>query len=470
MPSLALYRAAAIVALVLCNGFFVAAEFAIVSLRHTRMQQMIAQRRPGARMAAALQADLDAFLPAVQLGVTLASLTLGWVGEPFVARLLMPAFTYLPHARLYAGIVSAVLAFGLITYLEVIFGELVPKSLALRQGEKVALAVAGPSTAFMRATRPAVRVMNASAGMVLSLFRLSPVPDRPAHSPEELKMIATATRVMGLLPEQQEAILHRVLDLDTVTVREIMTPRQEIFSLPADLPLAEASARVTQVQRSRVPVYDPASGPEQVIGVVYAKDLARWMHFHSLSPATPQSIRQGAVGSRGERDMRLREILHAVLVVPESQPVSDLLTEFQKRRRHMAIVVDEYGSLAGLVTVEDVLEQIVGRMEDEFAAPAGVVQRLSTGSMVLPGNVTLLDLEAQFGWKLPRTGDVETLAGFLLQRLQRIPTTGDWIVYDGHRFTVASMQGQRITSVRIEREAAPATGAAGAARAQGEPA
>jgi putative hemolysin len=466
MPSLALYRAAAILALVLCNGFFVAAEFAIVSLRHTRLQQMIAQRRPGARLAAALQADLDAFLPAVQLGVTLASLTLGWVGEPFVARLLMPAFTHLPHARLYAGVVSAVLAFGLITYLEVIFGELVPKSLALRQGEKVALAVAGPSLAFMRATRPAVRVMNASASRVLRLFRLSPAPDRPAHSPEELKMIATATRLMGLLPEMQEAILHRVLDLDTVTVREIMTPRQEIFSLPADLPLPEASARVTQVPRSRVPVYDPVQGPEQIVGVIYAKDLARWMHFHLLSQATPQSIRQGAVGLRVEREMRLRDIMHDVLVVPESQTAAELLLEFQKRRRHLAIVVDEFGSLAGLVTVEDVLEQIAGKMEDEFAAPATDVQRLASGSIVLPGNVSLLDLEAQLSLKLPRTGEVETLAGFLLQRLQRIPQTGDALVYGEHRFTVAAMQGHRIMSVRVERAAGSGAGAASTPRPQ----
>ncbi|MHB2010146.1 MAG: hemolysin family protein, partial [Acidobacteriaceae bacterium] len=266
MPSLPLFRAAAIAALILANAFFVAAEFALVSLRRTRVQQLIEQKRTGARIVADLQANLDELLPAVQLGVTLASLTLGWLGEPFVARFLLPWLSLLPHARFYGGILSAVLAFSLITYLEVIFGELVPKSLALRQGEKIALAIAGPIHVFMRVTRPLVRLMNASAEVVLRLFRLSRAPEGSVHSPEELKLIATATRRMGLLPEKLERIIHRVLDLDTITVREIMTPRQKIFSLPANLPLAEANARLTQVQRSRVPVFDPARGPEHIVG------------------------------------------------------------------------------------------------------------------------------------------------------------------------------------------------------------
>jgi CBS domain containing-hemolysin-like protein len=264
--------------LILANAFFVAAEFALVSLRRTRVQQLIEEKRGSARLVAELQSNLEELLPAVQLGVTLASLTLGWLGEPFVARFLVPWLSILPHARFFAGIVSAGLAFSLITYLEVIFGELVPKSLALRQGEKMALAIAGPINVFMRLTRPLVRFMNASAELVLRVFRLSRVPDGTAHSPEELKLITTATRRVGLLPEKLEMIIHRVLDLDTITVREIMTPRQRIFSLPADLPLAEANARITQVQRSRVPVFDPQRGPEHIVGVVYAKDLARLMH------------------------------------------------------------------------------------------------------------------------------------------------------------------------------------------------
>jgi putative hemolysin len=448
MPSLPLFRAAAIVALILANGFFVAAEFAMVSLRRTRVQQLIEERRISARIVADLQANLDELLPAVQLGVTLASLTLGWLGEPFVARFLLPWLSFLPHARFYSGILSAILAFSLITYLEVIFGELVPKSLALRQGEKMALAIAGPIHVFMRLTRPLVRLMNASAEVVLRLFSLSRAPEGSVHSPEELKLITTATRRMGMLPEKLELIIHRVLDLDTITVREIMTPRQKIFSLPANLSIAEANARITQVQRSRVPVYDPVRGPEHIIGVVYAKDMARLMHFRAIMQATPPESATRA----GE--MQIGQLMHEVIFVPETKVVSDLLTEFQTRRRHLAIVVDEFGSITGLVTVEDALEQIVGEMEDEFDVRDSSMQKLASGTLVLHGNVTLLDLETQMGWHLPHDGGVETLAGFLLVHMQKIPKVGDSFVHDGRRFTVASMEDRRITRVRVEPVAA----------------
>ncbi len=454
MPTLPLFRAAAIVALILCNAFFVAAEFALVSLRRTRVQQLIEQKRPGARTVAELQANLDDFLPAVQLGVTLASLTLGWLGEPFVARLLLPWFSVLPHARLYGSLLAAVVAFCLITYFEVIFGELVPKSLALRQGEKVALGIAGPIAVFIRVTGPAVHLMNRSAEAVLRLFRLSRMPERVPHSPEELKLIATATRHMGLLPEKQETIIHRVLDLDTITVREIMTPRQKIFSLPADLSLAEANARITQIQRSRIPVYDPKLGPEHIVGVVYAKDLARWMHFRALTQSTPKNLPYPAF-TRGDEDpMRLGQLMHDVIIVPETKAVSDLLTEFQTRRRHLAIVVDEFGSVTGLVTVEDALEQIVGEMEDEFDVRENTLQKLSSGTLVLDGSVTLLDLETQMGWHLSHDGGVETLAGFLLVHMQKIPALGDSISWEGRRFTIVAMENRRITRVRVEPETA----------------
>jgi len=450
MPTLPLFRAAAIVALILTNAFFVAAEFALVSLRRTRVQQLIEQGRPGARTLADMQANLDDFLPAVQLGVTLASLTLGWLGEPFVARLMLPWFSHLPHARLYGGVVAAVLAFCLITYLEVIFGELVPKSLALRQGEKMALAIAGPMSVFMRIAGPVVRLMNHSAEVVLRLFRLSRLPERPPHSPEELKLIATATRRVGLLPEKLETIIHRVLDMDAITVREIMTPRQKIFSLPADLPLAEANARITQVQRSRVPVFDPVRGPEHIVGVVYAKDLARWMHFHSIIQSSSQNAPHEALTRRDDATMRLGQLMHDVIVVPETKTVSDLLTEFQTRRRHLAIVVDEFGSVTGLATVEDALEQIVGELEDEFDVRDSSMQKLPSGSLVLHGGTTLLDLETQMGWHLSHDDGVDTLAGYLLLHMQKIPAIGESIVRDGRRFTIVGMEERRITRVRVE--------------------
>jgi len=229
-------------------------------------------------------------------------------------------------------------------------------------------------------------------------------------------------------------------------VREIMTPRQKIFSLPADLSLAEANARITQIQRSRVPVFDPERGPEHIIGVVYAKDLARLMHFRAIVQSTPS----GAGMRGGEHEMRLDQLMHDVVVVPETKAVADLLTEFQTRRRHLAIVVDEFGSVTGLVTVEDALEQIVGEMEDEFDVRDSSMEKLSSGTLVLHGNVTLLDLETQMGWSLPHDGGVETLAGFLLVHMQKIPAVGDSIVREGRRFTIVAMEDRRITRVRVE--------------------
>lgn len=446
MPTLPLYRAAAIVVLILGNAFFVAAEFALVSLRRTRVQQLVEEKRPGAQALAGLQGNLDQFLPAVQLGVTLASLLLGWLGEPFVARLLLPGLAQLPHARFYGSTIAAAIAFCLITYLEVIFGELVPKSLALRQREKVALAVAGPMRLFMRITGPVIRTLNASADAVLRLFRLSRAAEGSVHSTEELKLIATATRHVGLLPPNQERIIHRALDLDTITVREIMTPRQRIFSLPADLPLTEANARITQIQRSRVPVFDPKRGPEHIVGIVYARDLARLMHFRAIvqNAPGPATMRDRDI------DTTLEKLMHDVLSVPETMAVADLMKEFQERRRHMAIVVDEFGSVTGLVTVEDALEQIVGEMEDEFDAPDISMERLASGSVDVRGSATLLDLEVQLGWQFPHEAGVETLAGFLLAEMQRIPAAGDALVRDGRRFTIVAMEGHRITRVRVE--------------------
>jgi putative hemolysin len=342
------FRAVAIGVLILANGFFVAAEFALVSIRETQVDQLLAQRRSGARTVRRLQDHLDEFLPAVQLGVTLCSLALGWIGEPAIAPVLEIILGRLPHASLYAHLTSATLAFLAITYLHVLLGELVPKSLALRKVEEMALAVAPPMDIFIRLTRPAVSMMNRSATAVLRLFNAPLIREGTAHSPEEIKLIATTTRRMGLLPEFQEELIHHAVEANELSTREIMVPRQRIFSLPADTLIEDASARIVEEQHSRVPVYDPALGPEHIVGVAYSKDLSRLMHFRIASRNTGTQSPFG--------DLRLGQIMRDVLFVPETKPVLDLLQEFKSRRRHLAIVVDEYGSTVGLVTVEDALE------------------------------------------------------------------------------------------------------------------
>ncbi|MES2392000.1 MAG: hemolysin family protein, partial [Acidobacteriota bacterium] len=300
---------------ILANSFFVAAEFAMVSARETRIEQMIARNLPGARTALSLKHHIDEFLPAVQFGVTLASLALGGIGEPVVAEVIrggLESATVLSrwpqvaaHVDLYAHSAAVVIAFAAITYFEVLLGELVPKSLALQRAERIAVAVAGPMDVFIRITRPAIKLMNFSAMHVLRLFNAPLRAESTAHSPEELKLMATAARRTGLLPASQEEMIHRAIELNHVTVSEIMTPRGKIFSLPADMGLEAASARIVEEQHSRIPVYEPEQGKDHLVGVVYSKDVSRLMHFRSVS--------QG-LGNRLPSAVTLRQVMRDVLV------------------------------------------------------------------------------------------------------------------------------------------------------------
>lgn len=455
MQELSLLKFVAVGLLILANAFFVAAEFALVSIRDTRIEQLLAASVPGARAVRRLQRELDDFLPAVQLGVTLCSLALGWVGEPLAAEIVGGWLGNLPHAEALghiAAVVAVALGFAFITYFHVVLGELVPKSLALRRAEALAVAVAPPMLVFMSIARPAVRLLRGSAAAVLRGFDV-PMTDRGAvHSPEELKLIASAARRLGLLPEFQEQLIHRAVELDDIPIREIMTPRQQIFSLPSNMPIEEASALVIDRMHSRVPVYDEMRGPEHIVGVVYSKDLSRLMYFRPrMQPSASPTSRPASERSPAPfADLRLRQVMRDVLVAPETKTVLDLIREFQQRRRHMAIVVDEYGSTVGLVTAEDAIEQLTGELEDEFDDPARPLLTTGSGALLLDGSVNLRDLEMQTQWKLPREGGVETLAGFILMRLGRIPKGGESIVYDGRRLTVVEMDGRRISKVRVE--------------------
>jgi len=450
MVTLVLLRIILVVLLVAANAFFVAAEFAMVSVRDTRIQQLIDQGRTGARTVRKIQQRLDEFLPAVQFGVTLASLGLGWVGEGTLARIIEPWMEHIPHATSYAHGISATLAFVLITYLLVILGELVPKSLALERAERVALAVSGPMDAFMTLARPFLVFMNKSANLVLRGFGSRLRREGGAHSADELKLIVTASRHRGLLPESEEEMIHSALELGNLAVREIMVPRHKIFSLPSDMLLDEAMAKVVDEQHSRVPVYDSEKGRENIVGLLYSKDLSRLMQMRlSASDVFTQFYQRSG-------ELRVRNIMREVLFVPESKTLDDLLREFQRRKRHLAVVVDEFGSVSGLVTVEDILEQIVGELEDEFDVAQRPAVALASGAVVLDGGFNLRDLETQYDIALPREDGFETLAGFVMSQLGRIPKGGERFEYDGRRFTVLQMDGHRVLRVKIENLSPPA--------------
>src|SRR6201997_2569928 len=447
MIAFVLLRVLVILLLVAANAFFAAAEFALVSVRDTRIQQLIESGRIGARIVQRLHQHLDEVVNGVQLGITIVSLTLGWIGEPMVAGLVgsLHFVQRLPHVAIYAHGIAIAIAFSLITYMHVILGELVPKTLALQRAEHVALAVAAPMEAFLALTSPVLFFMRRSGGLVLRLFGAQLTRRGGAiHSPDELKLIVTASRQFGQIPEFQEEMIHNALELDSITVRQVMVPRPDIFSLPADLTLDESLARVVEEQHSRVPVYDPQRGREHIIGVLYSKDLMRWMRLRLTLSANQ------AVTSRIAK-MQVSQSMRNVLVVPETKALTDLLAEFKERKRHLAVVVDEFGSTAGVITVEDVLEQLVGEIEDEFDIPTTEPVALDEDTgLILDGSLNIRDLESQYQLILPRDAGFETLAGFVLSRLQKIPRVGDVFDYEGRRYTVEEMEAHRIARVKIE--------------------
>lgn len=445
MAALVLLRVFLILLLVAANAFFAAAEFSLVSIRDTRIQQLIEAQRIGARTVQRLHRNLDEVVNGVQLGITIVSLTLGWVGEPLLAHMVEQVVGQVPHANVYAHGIAIGLAFLAITCLHVILGELVPKSLALERSEQVALAVAGPMDVFLTLARPLLSGMSKVAGSVLRLFGSRKLRQGAVHSPDELKLIVTASRQFGQIPPYQEEMIHHALELDSITVREVMVPRPDIFSLASDLTLDEALARVVEEQHSRIPVYDRQSGPEHIIGVLYSKDLMRWMRMRLTGETSQAAVARFS-------SMRISQIMRDVLVVPETKVLTELLEEFKDRKRHLAVVVDEFGSTAGVITVEDILEQVVGEIEDEFDVPPPQ-QPMFEGkiALLLEGAYGIRDLESQYDLILPRDGGFETLAGFVLARLQKIPKVGDSFVYEGHRFTVEEMEGHRIAKVQIEK-------------------
>jgi CBS domain containing-hemolysin-like protein len=292
MIAYVLPRVFVILLIVAANAFFAAAEFALVSVRETRIQQLIEANRIGARTVLKLHQQLTRVVNGVQLGITVTSLTLGWVGEPVLAHLFESWIGSIPYAGVYAHTAAVVVAFVLITNLHVILGELVPKSLALQRAERVALAVATPMDVFLTVTGPVTMLMSRVAGVVLRAFGTREIRHGSVHSPDELKLIVTAARTSGQLSSSQEDMLLNALELDNITARQVMVPRTKIFSLPADLNLDDALSRVVEDQHSRIPIYDPERGPEHIVGVLYAKDLMRWTRMRvSFSDTPPAAMR-----------------------------------------------------------------------------------------------------------------------------------------------------------------------------------
>lgn len=433
------FRAALVALLIAVNALFAAAEVALLSVRQSRLRQMAENGVAGAQTALNLLANPGRLLSVTQVGVTLASLGLGWFGEGTVYQLLSalfppampPTVSELLHAAAFT------LSFLIISYLHVVLGEVAPKNLAISKADRLAALAAPVLLVFYRVSLPFVVVIERSAEAIARLLRLKRGAYAGGHSAEELKLVVSSSRGLGYLPEFQEEMIHRVLDLGAISVREVMTSRNDIVSVSADASLDDVLETMVEARHSRLPVYEGA--PEKILGILHYKDLL------PVWEDRRRTIRSG----RPTRAFRVTRLIRPHLVVPETKPLSQMLEEFRQGRSHMAMVVDEFGTISGMLTVEDVLEQLVGRIEDEHDEKTS--RPPSARDLELDGTTRIRDMDAEYGIEIPADAGFETLAGFLLVRLGRIPQAGDAVEFEGRRFTVTEMERNRIARVHIEK-------------------
>ncbi len=421
-------RLSLVALLVFANGFFVAAEFALVSVRRTRIAQLIKQGDRGARWVQRAIEEPDRFIAATQLGITLASLGLGWVGEPALGRLLQPLVDLFP-AELESEVshgLSAGLAFAVITFLHVVVGELAPKSIALQNPERTSLIVARPTVLTEWLFKPAIWALNGAGNALLRLAGITPAEAHElVHSVEELKMLVSASTERGVMEDAEQAMLYAVFDFRDTLVRQVMVPRTEVIAVPADAGLEHMLETVAAYGYSKMPVYQ--DDLDHVLGVVHLKDIVL------------------AQRDAAEQQPTARAIMRETVFVPEVAPVSTLLQVFRARRRHMAIALDEYGGTAGVVTLEDLLEEIFGEVSDPFDRGAAI-QPQPDGSSLVDGLTLIEEINQHFGLQL-QDPYYDTIAGFILGRLGRLATVGDTITVDGVRLTVDAMDGKRVARV-----------------------
>lgn len=437
------FRLILVALLIGLNGFFAAAEVALLSVRGSRLRQLAEEGQLGAQAALNLLANPARLLSVTQVGVTLCSLGLGWAGEESVFDIIQAIFhpNWGPTAAGVIRAVSLLLAFLSISYLHVVAGEVVPKNLAIATADRMAVTVAPILLVFYRISMAFVLVIEKSSGALTNLLRVRGHHRSGGHSAEELKLIVSSSRGLGYLPEVQEDMIHRVLDLGELSVREIMVPRNDIVSVSVEATLDEVLRAMIEHQHSRLPVYEKK--PEQIVGLLHYKDLL------PVWEERREAIRVG----RPSRAFRIRRLLRKHLVVPETKPVGQMLAEFQQGRSHMAMVVDEFGTISGLLTVEDVLEQIVGPIQDEYDEAAQARTGAEASEVELDGATRIRDLETEYGIEIPAEAGFETLAGFMLYRLGYIPRVGEHVDFGGRRYTVLEMDRNRIARVRMERTA-----------------
>jgi putative hemolysin len=430
----------AVLALVGINAFFSAAEFSLIAVRQSRVRQLVEQGDARAKVVEALLTDLTRVVSGVQVGITLASLSLGYLGEITLAGILIPLVQAIPRpwAAVIAHGTALAVAFGLLTILQVVLGELVPKSLSLARAERVALLIARPFSWFLNTFRWAIDFLDNSAEkFVGALGVVSPHSHTLVRSTEELQVMIQQARDRGLLPAAEVKFIQAAMELGQIQAREVMVPRPDVHALPASATLEDTMTMFATTQRSRIPVYEGTL--DHILGFVHIKDMI-WI---LLDRARRAEDHQPLV------EFNLRSVLRAALIVPETKPVSELLLEFRARRTGLAMIVDEFGSILGLATLEDILEQMVGEIHDEF----DVVERpltLPDGGMIFDAAIKIRELATRYNIILPEDPSYETVGGFVLTRLGFIPRGGESFEADGYRFTVMEMDHRRVSRLKIK--------------------
>ena len=425
-----IWRLSAVLGLVMLNGFFVASEFALIGARGTKLAEMAARGDRLAKIAQGAITHLDRYLSATQLGITIASLALGWIGEPAIAGLidgLLARFGIdAPPGAVHTA-AGVTVAFLVITFLHVVYGELAPKSLALVMPERLSSIVIVPLMLFTRVMTPFIALLNGTANASLRLFGIQPVSElKEVHSTQELRMLVLQSRAHGALGESDSKMLAGVFDFHEKRVQDVMRPRTEVAAIPVDASEQEVRELLRRERYSRYPVYEETI--DEVIGVLLAKDL--WLH-------------------EGTEPFVLRGALREPLYVPASRSAERVLDDFRKTRAHMAIVLDEFGGTAGIVTLEDLVEEVIGDIADEYDQVDRDAVEIN-GVLELAGNLSLVDVRSDYRLAIPE-GSWNTLGGFVFARLGRVPVVGDRVRYPGGELEVVAVEGRRVAAVRVLR-------------------
>lgn len=423
------------VLLVLINGFFVAAEFAIVKVRATRIDELATKGRFGAKRAQQALRHLDSYLSASQLGITLASLALGWVGEPTIAHLLEPLLEgrVSPRAQ---SVIAFTVGFTIITFFHIVVGEQAPKWMAIQKAEVVTLAVIYPLHWFYKIFRLPILVLNAAAMGTARLFGIQPAGEgEMAHSEAELRALLSASHESGEIKESELHLVNQIFDFAHQQAKEIMVPRPDVVFLSTHRSIAENIGITQEANYTRYPLCE--GSPDEVVGMIHVKDLL------AAGGAATDLTPEGAAA-------RLRQIARPVFRVPETKPIDQMLREFQREHQHLAVVVDEYGGTAGIVTLEDILEEIVGDIQDEFDRSAPELEPAGKDCYYVDARMSLDKLERTLGVERPADApDVDTIGGYVMATLGNAVRVGDTLAYDSATVEVTEMAGRRIRKVRV---------------------